>query len=318
MQRIQKAVLKQQGRLGHTLVVPYYHSALTKFTKDGLVPSEQVRELNKFEQKPWEFWTSSPAFHMTTPKTRGFVKVPLGEVWVVERFGGYVKTLQPGLSFMLPFIENVKAVKNLTYNSMGFMVNDVHAKDGSVLDAYGVAIFKVADAKKSTYYVDAETNKQDSERAASRLLRKSLSSLIASTPGGQLSESTKSDLAAQLLQKVKSHESELGLVFEQIEIRGAFDVAQNVPVKIRAYETPYPDLEGPGHDLAADYWADVLTPPYFQKATFGSGKVPVTPMTPSMEWNIPSPPDFHHFNMQPKLTVAPEEEELKKLGHATH
>lgn len=44
-------------------------------------------------------------------------------------------------------------------------------------------------------------------------------------------------------------------------------------------------------------WADVLTPPYFQKFKHGSEKTPVTPMTPSMEWNVPSPPDFHHFNM---------------------
>ena len=44
-------------------------------------------------------------------------------------------------------------------------------------------------------------------------------------------------------------------------------------------------------------WADVLTPPYFMKFKHGSEKSPVTPMTPSMEWNVPSPPDFHHFNM---------------------
>ncbi len=38
--------------------------------------------MNEFEQTPWEFWTSSPAFHLSTPKTRGLVRVPLGETWV--------------------------------------------------------------------------------------------------------------------------------------------------------------------------------------------------------------------------------------------
>lgn len=35
---------------------------------------------------------------------------------------------------------------------------------------------------------------------------------------------------------------------------------------------------------------------------------------PSFEWSIPSPPDYHHFNQQPKVAVAPEIEELEKLG----
>ena len=62
----------------------------------------------------------------------------------------------------------------------------------------------------------------------------------------------KKDVAAIVLSKIKQKESEFGLVFEAVEVRGAFPVAQNVPTKIRAYETPYPDLDGPGHDLAAD------------------------------------------------------------------
>ena len=33
---------------------------------------------------------------------------------------------------------------------------------------------------------------------------------------------------------------------------GAFPISENVSVKVRAYEAPYPDLDGPGHDLAAD------------------------------------------------------------------
>lgn len=99
---------------------------------------------------------------------------------------------------------------------------------------------------------------------------------------------------------------------------GAFPLGENVPVKIRAFETPYPDLEGPGHDLAPDYWNEMMTPPYFQKMKFGSDYVPVTPIAPSMEWNVPSPPDFHHFNMQPKVAVGPDAEELKKLGAGGH
>jgi hypothetical protein len=51
-----------------------------------------------------------------------------------------------------------------------------------------------------------------------------------------------------------------------------------------------------GHHLANDYWEPYMTPPFFTKFMYGSQKVPVTPVTTSLEWNIPSPPDFHHFN----------------------
>lgn len=101
--------------------------------------------------------------------------------------------------------------------------------------------------------MDAETNKTDSERAASRLLRKSLSKLIAQVEtNGPLSSSVKKSLAQSVLDEIKAAQDGLGLVFESVEIRGAFGVAENVPVKIRACEAPMVDLSGPGHDLAAD------------------------------------------------------------------
>jgi len=124
-----------------------------------------VRELNQFEQKPWEFWSSSTALHHSTPITRGVVSVPAGEAWIVERYdfsdehhqrwggypsekdflnefltkiivdrlGSYNRTLTSGTGFLLPFVEKVKAVKTTTINSMGFVVNDVQTKCTSFL-----------------------------------------------------------------------------------------------------------------------------------------------------------------------------------------
>jgi hypothetical protein len=110
----------------------------------------------------------------------------------------------------------------------------------------------------------------------------------------ETTDSTK--ISSAILEKLNSY-TEWGLKFENVEVRGLFDVSQNVPAKIRAYDPPVPDFEGPGHDLAADYWADQLTPPFFQQVMYGSKKTPVTPTTASLEWNVPSPPDFHHFVM---------------------
>jgi hypothetical protein len=108
------------------------------------VPKVQVRELSEVEKK-WDFWTTSSAFYRQTPKTRGFVQVPLGEIWIVEKFGSYSRTLSHGNHFILPFVESVKAVKLDTLNSMGVFGR------GENSDAYCVAYYKVVDPSKVIY-----------------------------------------------------------------------------------------------------------------------------------------------------------------------
>jgi hypothetical protein len=58
----------------------------------------------------------------------------------------------------------------------------------------------------------------------------------------------------------------------------------------------------------------VLTPPFFEKKTFGSRKEALTPAAVSLEWSIPSPPDYHHFNMIPK-TTAIASGDVPKIAH---
>ncbi len=104
------------------------------------------------------------------------------------------------------------------------------------------------------------------------------------------------ELSSAIVEQFKTH-PEWGLECANVHVRGFFSQQDNVPSKIRAYEKPHPNFDAPGHDLAADYWADQLQPSYFFKYTFGSKKQIVTPIADTLEWNIPSPPDFHHFSM---------------------
>ena len=86
---------------------------------------------------------------------------------------------------------------------------------------------------------------------------------------------------------------------------------------MRALNPPLVEPDTPGHNLSNDYWADhVLTPPFFEKRKFGSEKEARTPAAVSLEWSVPSPPDYHHFNMVPKVTVAPPAE--GKVAKAAH
>jgi hypothetical protein len=68
-------------------------------------------------------------------------------------------------------------------------------------------------------------------------------------------------------------------------------------------DPPLVDESVPGHNLSADYWSEVLSPPFFEKVKFGSQKELKTPAAVSLEWSIPSPPDFHHFNMVTPVVI---------------
>lgn len=147
---------------------------------------------------------------------------------------------------------------------------------------------------KSSYFVLPETNEKDSEKSAVKIVQAAIESQIAAI--GTPTPADYPKMSSAILAALKKEEAALGLEFSLVEFRGSFDASHGVPDKIRALELPHPDFEGPGHDLANDYWEVLMTPPFFTKMTYGSKKTPLTPAAVSLEWSVPSPPDFHHFN----------------------
>ncbi|KAJ3101898.1 hypothetical protein HDU96_009845 [Phlyctochytrium bullatum] len=286
----------------HSLVVPYAHLAVTPF--ENGIPTEQVRDLAPVEKK-WDFWTTSDAFLAVKPTLGGLSYVPYGEVWVVER-GSSVRVLTEGSHILLPFVDKVKAVKNSNIVSMGIVSPAIKSADGVSVNAYAVVYLKVTDFVASATYVDPESNQTDSERAAAKIVKRLLEHEIPSvTVSGSsvLSEAAAKTLSDKITSALKAKSQEFGLEVVAVEIRGAFDTALNLPDKLRALDPPLLLPEAAGHGLANDYWADVISPPFFQKRKFGSEKEVVTPATVSLEWAIPSPPDYHHFNEVPRLTA---------------
>jgi hypothetical protein len=151
----------------------------------------------------------------------------------------------------LPFVENIKTVKSTVLTSLGFISTEINTK-GGVFDAYGVAYYNIVDPAKSAYYKDPESNKDDSERSASRVLRRALARLVEKRTDFKLSPSQKEELGQELLKTIQPKGAELGLEFLKVEVRGIFPKSDNVPVKLRAYEYPAIDFDTPGHDLSAD------------------------------------------------------------------
>ncbi|TPX36873.1 hypothetical protein SeMB42_g00747 [Synchytrium endobioticum] len=305
------------ARRSHTLTVPYTHLGVTPFEKG--VPAEQVRGLSPVEKR-WDFWTTSNAFLALNERHgfMGFKYVPYGEAWVIERGNSFSRIITNGWSFVMPMMERIKVIKNAHPVVMGVVTPLVKSKDGADVNGYAVIQIQVTDYERSAYYVDAESNRLDSERGAARVTRRILQTELAniSLSNGEISSSDKASIAAKITAALQAKASEFGLEVQSVEIRGAFPATSNVPDKLRALDPPLPAEDASGHQLSADYWADALSPPFFEKRKFGSEKEVRTPAAVSLEWCIPSPPDFHHFNMVPKMTAPPAEDTAVKTKPA--
>lgn len=114
---------------------------------------------------------------------------------------------------------------------------------------------------------------------------------------GVIDANVEKKLIDDLKEALAENSTNYGMKIMKIEIRGAWDVAQEVPLRMYSVE---PEADRPDVDLSVlpnDYWTEVLEPPPFLRYTYGSEKMIDTPAVTSLEWAVPSPPDYHHYNM---------------------
>ena len=84
---------------------------------------------------------------------KGVRVVPQGYEWTVERFGKYTHTLNPGLGFIVPWIDGIGRKLNMMEQVMDVPSQDVITKDNAVVKVDGVVYFQVLDAAKAAYEV---------------------------------------------------------------------------------------------------------------------------------------------------------------------
>lgn len=80
--------------------------------------------------------------------------VPQGMEYTVERFGRYTKTLRPGLSFIVPFVDNVGYKMNMRERVIDIPSQDVITKDNAMVTADAVVFIQVIDARQAAYEVN--------------------------------------------------------------------------------------------------------------------------------------------------------------------
>src|SRR5256714_8824066 len=85
----------------------------------------------------------------------GVKTVSQGYNCTVERFGKYTRTLQPGLTIIVPFFDRIGRKMNMMEQVMDIPQQDVITKDNATVTVDGLAFFQVFDAAKASYEVAA-------------------------------------------------------------------------------------------------------------------------------------------------------------------
>ena len=77
--------------------------------------------------------------------------IPQARAGVVERLGRYSRTLDPGLTLLVPFIDRVKPLVDLREQVVNFSPQPVITEDNVVVGIETVLYFTITEPKSATY-----------------------------------------------------------------------------------------------------------------------------------------------------------------------
>jgi regulator of protease activity HflC (stomatin/prohibitin superfamily) len=79
--------------------------------------------------------------------------IPQAKAGVVERLGRYSRTLTPGLSMVVPFVDRVRPLLDLREQVLSFDPQPVITEDNLVVNIDSVIYFQITDPKAATYEI---------------------------------------------------------------------------------------------------------------------------------------------------------------------
>jgi regulator of protease activity HflC (stomatin/prohibitin superfamily) len=142
----------------------------------------------------------------------GIRQVPQGYNYTVERFGKYNKTLTPGLSLIVPWIDSIGHKLSVMEQVVDVPRQEIITKDNATVSVDGVAFYQVLDVRRASYEI------ANLQQALLNLVMTNIRTVMGSMDLDQLL-SHRDEINRRLLGVIDAASQPWGLKVTRIEIK---------------------------------------------------------------------------------------------------